>query len=303
MTNNYLEVVFILIPVHNRQATTLACLNILETNGDLARYNVVVIDDGSTDGTAEAIAQTYPSVKVLPGNGQLWWTGAIKQGMQYAYENGATHIVWLNDDTLPLAGTIPLLVQACSPDSRSIVAAQCYSSYDFNTPTYGGQLKKALSLQPIFVPAGDRKECDCISGNLVCIPRSAINAIGYPDPQRLPQSFADVVYTWRAKNAGYHLKVLGDAKAVCEQNPYEQGWLLDPNPIIKQWQRMVTPKSILYPPAYWNYCVNFYGLSAPIPFVRIYIKLLLISLARWIFSIELLKRFKPLINRKTANNS
>jgi glycosyltransferase involved in cell wall biosynthesis len=47
--------VFILIPVHNRKTITLACLEALEKNSDLERYQVVVIDDGSTDGTGQAI--------------------------------------------------------------------------------------------------------------------------------------------------------------------------------------------------------------------------------------------------------
>ena len=49
------ENVYIIIPVHNRKAITLQCLNTLKNNGDLGQYHVVVVDDGSTDGTAEAI--------------------------------------------------------------------------------------------------------------------------------------------------------------------------------------------------------------------------------------------------------
>jgi|YNPMSStandDraft_2_1061718.scaffolds.fasta_scaffold131259_1 GT2 family glycosyltransferase len=40
---------FIIIPVHNRKSITLKCLDNLEKNGDLARFRVVVVDDGSTD--------------------------------------------------------------------------------------------------------------------------------------------------------------------------------------------------------------------------------------------------------------
>jgi GT2 family glycosyltransferase len=54
--------VYILIPVHNRKAITLTCLATLQRHGDLDRYQVVVIDDGSTDGTAEAIQTSFPSL-------------------------------------------------------------------------------------------------------------------------------------------------------------------------------------------------------------------------------------------------
>jgi len=38
--------VYIIIPVHNRKALTLACLENLKTNGDLQKYHVIVVDDG-----------------------------------------------------------------------------------------------------------------------------------------------------------------------------------------------------------------------------------------------------------------
>ncbi len=65
MTNGSKEPVYILIPVHNRKQTTLACLGVLGQNGDLERYHVVIVDDGSTDGTAEAIHSLYPDITIL----------------------------------------------------------------------------------------------------------------------------------------------------------------------------------------------------------------------------------------------
>lgn len=293
--------VYILIPVHNRKVTTLACLEMLKYNGDLDRHNIVVIDDGSFDGTDEAIRTAYPSVTLLQGDGTLWWTGAIKLGMQYAYQNGADYFIWLNDDTLPIRGAISRLIDACSRDSRTIATAQCYSSADWLTPTYGGQLKKRFSLQLLFVQEGKQAPCDCVSGNLVCLPRSVVDSIGYPPSQKLPQCLADVVYTWDAKQADYQPEVIGDAKAVCEFNPLEQNWSSSPMPIWHQWQRLITPKSNLYPPAYWHYCTSFYGLFAPIPFITIYLKLALFTVARCFLPIDTLKRLKSLKTKASSS--
>ena len=63
------EPVYIIIPVHNRKQITLKCLENLDKSGDLQQYHVVVVDDGSTDGTTEAINNLFPDVKVLPGDG------------------------------------------------------------------------------------------------------------------------------------------------------------------------------------------------------------------------------------------
>ena len=59
------ENAYIIIPVHNRKAITLQCLDTLEKNGDLHKYHVIVIDDGSTDGSSEAVKSFYPDVIIL----------------------------------------------------------------------------------------------------------------------------------------------------------------------------------------------------------------------------------------------
>jgi GT2 family glycosyltransferase len=284
--------VYILIPVHNRKAVTLTCLETLQRNGDLAQYQVVVIDDGSTDGTAEAIQSQFPQVIILKGDGNLWWTGAIVKGMEYAYKEGADFFIWLNDDTLPLPNAISTLVDTCTRRQKTIATAQCYSSKDKKTPTYGGQVRGKWSLKPIFVPENHYQFCDCTSGNLVCLPRSVVDQIGYPPSQSLPQCFADVVYTWKAKKKGYQPEVIGNAKAFCEFNELERNWLTSSNPILKQWRRIKTKKSNLYPPAYWHYCTKFYDFLSPLVFVHIYIKLILITLIRWLVPKSFIKRQK-----------
>jgi GT2 family glycosyltransferase len=119
---------YLIIPVHNRRQVTLSCLHHLQQNGDLARYKAIVVDDGSTDGTGTAIKQQFPTVIVLTGDGNLWWTGAIAKGMQYASEQGADYFFWLNDDCLPAAGAIAKMVQFMQTNPRSLVGATCYIS-------------------------------------------------------------------------------------------------------------------------------------------------------------------------------
>eukprot|EP01031_Cornospumella_fuschlensis_P003875 gene3875-4830_t len=99
----------IIIPVHNRRATTLACLQVLKDQGVLAWATAVIVDDGSTDGTADAIRENHPDTVILPGSGNLWWGGAINLGMQWAYDQGAPQVFWLNDDTHPRPGALRLL--------------------------------------------------------------------------------------------------------------------------------------------------------------------------------------------------
>lgn len=287
--------IYIIIPVYNRKAITLQCLENLRQHCDSQIYQTVVIDDGSTDGTSEAIRSGYPAVHLLQGDGQLWWTGAIVLGMRYAMEHGADYLIWLNDDTVPKPGTLDRLVQTCQNHPKTITSAQCYGDEAASIPTYGGQIRRGFTVKLIQTPPGQIQPCDCMSGNLVCFPRSVVETIGYPRSDRVPHCQADIVYTWQAKRSGYALWVVGDAIAVCAMNPLDTSWIESPTSMLKRLKMLPSPKSNLYPPGFWYYCWSFYGVLAPIPFFWEYLKLFLVTIARLLLPtqwIRSLKRWK-----------
>ena len=94
---------YIVIPVYNRKKLLNDCLLSLrkQTNRN---FTVVVVDDGSTDGTDEMLRDEFPEVVTLRGNGSLWWTGAINVGVKHALSQCAEEdtLLILNDDlTVP----------------------------------------------------------------------------------------------------------------------------------------------------------------------------------------------------------
>lgn len=204
------ESVYILIPVYNRKATTLACLHHLSQTGDLARYQVVIVDDASTDGTAAAIQASYPNVAVVAGTGDLWWTGAVAMGMQYAAQQGAEFFIWLNDDCLPDAGTLAGLVEFMRQHPGAIAAPTCYA------PVNGiaiAQHNGSQGRQGVAAQLGEVLEVDGMSGWCVGIPRQVYDSIGVPDAHRFPHYSGDDTYIFRAYRAGFKAYLLGDLKA------------------------------------------------------------------------------------------
>jgi GT2 family glycosyltransferase len=77
--------IFIVIPVHNRKHFTRACLLSIRKQ-TLPNFKVIVVDDGSTDGTGEMIEEGFPDVILLKGDDNLWWTGDTNIGVEYALE-------------------------------------------------------------------------------------------------------------------------------------------------------------------------------------------------------------------------
>ena len=67
---------YIIIPVFNSRQITLNCLTLLHSQ-TYNKYSIIIVDDGSTDGTYQAIKEQFPNVTVLKGDGNLWWAGAV----------------------------------------------------------------------------------------------------------------------------------------------------------------------------------------------------------------------------------
>ncbi|MDJ0687738.1 MAG: glycosyltransferase family 2 protein [Xenococcaceae cyanobacterium MO_188.B32] len=243
------EPVYIIIPVHNRKDITLKCLEHLDKSGDLQKYHVVVVNDGSTDGTTKAIHSLYPNVTVLLGDGNLWWTGAIKKGMEYAYEQGAEYFIWLNDDCLVSDRAIRDLVNFSFNNKNSIIGCQVYELNSPETISFGGSFKNWKGYQFINFPENEINKCDVLSGNLVCIPVAVIEIIGYPDANTFPHYGGDIIFFIRARKAGCKIFIDSRNKVFNIDNQVKKvapnRWMLNDGNPLSVIKLIFTPQSIL----------------------------------------------------------
>src|SRR5260370_19050493 len=80
---------------------------------------VFMVDDGSTDGTTEAVSRQFPRVRVLRGDGSLYWVGGMRKAMAVAMAEQFDLYLWLNDDTRLFRECIAQLVGTMSHVQRA----------------------------------------------------------------------------------------------------------------------------------------------------------------------------------------
>jgi GT2 family glycosyltransferase len=246
---------------------------------------IVVIDDGSTDGTAQAVSSEFPDVEILKGNGNLWWTGAIRAGMAYANRQGCDAIFWLNDDCPPAPGSLTKMYEVSKTWGNAIIGAACYSTETNTLKPTGAQGRTRIAAQP-----GEILPVTEMSGHCVCIPGTVIDQIGLPDTQRYPHYHGDSSYTLKATRVGVKAYILGDAKVF---HPGKIKTKLEDFADFENTSRLQTlnqiflaQKSLYYLPTQFFYNIDKYNFIAGTG-------LFFLKLVRWLIKWIGLTKAKP----------
>jgi GT2 family glycosyltransferase len=212
--------------VHNRRELTLSCLDsLLAQQAPGVSLDIFVLDDDSTDGTAEAIARHHPSVRLLHGDGQLYWNGGMRRAFGEAMVGDYDHYLWMNDDTTLDDGVLAMLVRTehelreRGHDPVIVVGTTRHPVTD--ELTYGGQvrLSRWRPLAWTLVQPGDEpRPCETMNGNTVLVPRAVVRRVGNIDPVYV-QQMGDLDYGLRARGAGCEVWVAPGTVGTCASHP------------------------------------------------------------------------------------
>ena len=171
-----MQKVAVLLTVHNSLEQTLDCLRncyqqIDSMKGDgMYSFTVYLVNDGCTDGTAEAVEENFPQTRIIRGSGTLYWNLGMHAAWEEAAKDAPDFYLWTNVRARMKEGALACLMETSMfLRHKAIVVGTAEDSS--GELSYGGRNKSGKIVEPdpaIPVP------CYTFDGKLVLVPSHAI---------------------------------------------------------------------------------------------------------------------------------
>ena len=221
--------VMILILNWNRREDTLACLESMRH----IRYpalKVCVIDNGSTDGSIEAVREQYPQFEQLLLKENKGYAQGNNDGASHALEQGADYLFILNNDTVVDADCVQILVDFAEADKRigAVGPLMYYFTDNRRIWSAGGKMDwKHGSCANIGLDEVDQGQyprpfpVDYIAGTALLVKREVWEKVG-PFDRRFFMYWEETDWCTRVRQAGYDLFTVPAAKIWHKISPVQQ---------------------------------------------------------------------------------
>ena len=273
-----------LLTCFNRREKTLACLARLQVSGQHLALDLkaVLVDDGSKDGTAEAVRSRFPWVRVLPAKGDLYWCRAMHRAYAEALKQGADFYLWLNDDTMLESDALSRLL-AChdtlvAQAGGALLVIGSVRDPDGGNLTYGGENRVSHWRPTRFAkvsPGAAPQRVDTFDGNIVLVNAEAAQRVGNLDPA-YEHAMGDLDYGLRAGRAGVVNWLAPGWFGTCSHNPLSNTYMDSTLPWRRRWQLMLQRKGLPVR-SWWHFNRQHSGWLWPVAFAWPYTRMLMLA--------------------------
>ena len=242
---------------------------------------VFLVDDGSTDGTNQAIHENYPQVSIINGDGNLYWNGGMRVAFNLAIEKGFDYYLWLNDDTFLYSAALQSLIKTSNQltlqEGKGVIVVGSSQDEFTRKISYGGLVRSSKWIPTNFSlvsPSSVAVECETMNGNCVLIPNSVVRKVGNLEPGFI-HSMGDLDYGLRARYEGFLIWIMPGFAGTCSEN-FVLGSFNDANlPVTMRLCKMIHPKGL--PFSAWRiFTQRHAGIFWPIfwlmPYVKVFLK-------------------------------
>jgi GT2 family glycosyltransferase len=198
--------VSVIIPVFNQFDFTHACLASLQTAKERTRFEVVIVDDCSTDQTTEVIPQ-IPGIVYLRNEANFGFIVSCNRGAAKAH---GKYLVFLNNDTLVSDGWLGALMDTFAEERRVGIVGSKLVYPDGRLQEAGGIIWQDASGWNYGKFDDDRKpeynylrEVDYCSAAALMIPKALFESVGGFDSRYDPAYYEDTDLAFKVREAGY----------------------------------------------------------------------------------------------------
>jgi len=237
--------IVVIIACHNRKALTSKCVQALinQENGSDVSFglDLILVDDGSTDGTADLVKQLLPRAKIICGDGSFFWAKSMAVAEKAALKMSFSHLIWLNDDNILDSDAFARLIRISRENPLAIIVGATRDPVS-GALTYGGLNKMGYHPQRFKqVPKSpDLQQVDTFNGNLVFIPRKVHDRVGLIDGD-FSHSYADIDYGLRARLIGIPILQAPGTFGRCARSKSTDETRFN---IYKRWKFLESPKGL-----------------------------------------------------------
>ena len=192
----------------DRVVALLGCLSTLDPPPEL----IVVIDNGSSDGSAVRITHAFPAHAMIAMPANLGFAAGVNRGIRWALEHDSTWVWLLNSDIDLPANALARLGAAARRDDRCGMAGALLVEADGSVQARGGGRINLWTGDSRHVRSGGER-CDYLSGACLLLRSAMLRDIGLLD-ERYFFYWEDVDLAFRARDAGWSMAIADDCRVV-----------------------------------------------------------------------------------------
>lgn len=200
----------------NSLKVTIECLESLQ-KVNYPNFEVIVVDNASTDGSAEKIEELFPEMTLIKSEKNYGWGGGTNVGLKYAMESGSDYIWLLNNDLVVEPDALGKLVAAAERTNEAVLVSPIL--YFYSTRTRIQHCGSEFDWKNYVVRnISDLGEIASINEKdfwtwctAVLVKREVVEKVGYFDEKYFIY-FDDLDYSARAMSAGCRHKLESSAK-------------------------------------------------------------------------------------------
>jgi GT2 family glycosyltransferase len=199
--------VAIVVPVHNRLALTNALVSELRRS-EHDEALVVIVDDGSTDGTSDYLREHHPDVVVASASGDLWWSGAANLGCLLAIERDAEFLLLFNNDNFAISPNCVSELVRCVREFGGCASSVVLHRDSQRLQHAGGLLDwpsrgiRWRETGAIYRQEARVADCEWLPGMALAFSAGLFRQLDGFNAAVFPQHYADADFTLRARALG-----------------------------------------------------------------------------------------------------